>query len=185
MAINNNLPTYGATGWGATLNNYLKMLESRTAALETTVNSSSNSDVATYISGYRGSGLTKQNTSITEETTVGVDDTDSVDKVQDTIVLSKNSEDKYALYVQNFACYISPTANTNAVIYNASSEFTVTIAPPSFNSTSIIAFAMSGKDGTFDIIPCPKAAQNASGTVNIPEALRPYMGGKEKLIPTK
>ncbi len=26
---------------------------------------------------------------------------------------------------------------------------------------------------------------NADGTVNIPEALRPYMGGKEKLIPTK
>ncbi len=26
---------------------------------------------------------------------------------------------------------------------------------------------------------------NADGTVNIPEALRPYMGGKEKLVPTK
>ena len=26
---------------------------------------------------------------------------------------------------------------------------------------------------------------NADGTVDIPESLRPYMGGKEKLIPIK
>ena len=26
---------------------------------------------------------------------------------------------------------------------------------------------------------------NADGTVNIPAALRPYMGGKEKLVPSK
>ena len=27
------------------------------------------------------------------------------------------------------------------------------------------------------------AIQNEDGTVSIPEALRPYMGGKEKLVP--
>ena len=47
-----------------------------------------------------------------------------------------------------------------------------------------------GSDGLILVAPsevadCRMRMFNADGSINIPKVLQPYMGGKEKLIPTK
>ena len=58
------------------------------------------------------------------------------------------------------------------------------IAPVSDKSKEVIVTVENGQTATSVLYTLEEAGLvNEDGSINIPEALRPYMGGKEKLIP--
>lgn len=158
MAIrNNNLPTYGTPGWGATLNNYLRSLEARTSSLEERVNTNSKEGVSSSsISSYRGTGVITHDLVVYDKNNEANQDK-YTEELKTTTLLTPDDNDNYSLTFQNLNCYIAPTLNQSAIVYKEpdnSQGLTISFESLGIEGTAMIVFHYADKTATLSIEPC-------------------------------
>lgn len=129
----NNLPTYGAPGWGATLNNYLRELEGRTSALESRLSTNTESDVTTVNTNYSGTGLITNDMKVYTQSSG--ENQNRVAKTE-TFALNEGS----SLYFSNVNIFFEKTFTSQAKIFKHAGDLIYTI-PALYEGVSVVTLS--------------------------------------------